>query len=176
MVKNNFLQPNFADAIESTITAKNFPWYYTGTVNRNDVTYLKEHQLTHLFFAENNPVSNHHEICLPLFEQIEKQFGFRIKKLFRCKANMQLVSDWTEEEQEVLFHTDYEVFTDKRYSLLYYVSDCDGETIIKTKRGHIKITPQKNTAVLIKSDEVHAGFFPKLNRRRLVVNVMFEIA
>lgn len=70
-------------------------------------------------------------------------------------------------------------------TLLYYVNDSDGDTIffndddvdINSKinlKIEEKITPKRGSVVVFNSNQYHASSNPILNKRRLVINIVFK--
>ena len=68
------------------------------------------------------------------------------------------------------------------FSMVYYVHDCDGDTIIFDKtvtKGHInleevaRVTPKKGQAVIFNSNRFHTSSSPITNTRRVIINYAF---
>jgi hypothetical protein len=73
--------------------------------------------------------------------------------------------------------------TDNNYSLIYYVNDSDGDTVVFNEQfgdefdtvtiAH-RQTPRQGCALLIKSGTYHASTSPMLTKSRVVINIVFE--
>ena len=91
----------------------------------------------------------------------------------RIKINLTTNAKLTENEKALGLHCDRK--EDNFISLLYYISDSDGDTLIKEKNKDVFISPKKNKEVWFKSNTLHRAGRPEINKRRLVINFILEI-
>lgn len=66
-----------------------------------------------------------------------------------------------------VYHTDSQL--DNAYSIVYYLHDSDGGTII----GNDTYSSISNDAIIFKSNIPHKGVGPKLSKNRFLLNIMF---
>ena len=63
-------------------------------------------------------------------------------------------------------------------SLIYYVKDSDGDTVLykdDKKTEQMRIQPKANRAVIFDSRIWHTGELPVKNQTRIVINYIFEV-
>jgi hypothetical protein len=164
---NNFLwqyKPNTS----STMYAPNFSFY-------DDEKTKDTMQLVHIVDNKNEDT----KLISPLLYKISDLVGYKLH-IVRIKFNMLLPEasrDINTYHRPHVDHGDLEAKT-----LIYYVNDCDGDTIIfdKTYTGEDpqkleivkRITPKAGSAVLFDSNKYHASSSPTQGPRS-VINFIF---
>lgn len=122
----------------------------------------------------------------PILWFLELQIpSIKIKDIKRCKVNLNPLNEsWTNKINTP--HSDVTESIGNFYSLIYYIKDADGDTIIfdQFHRDFIKnkrslntlgsISPKKGRAVLLPSTLLHSGTNPITNDCRIVANFVFE--
>jgi hypothetical protein len=66
----------------------------------------------------------------------------------------------------------------KYVSLLYYVKDSDGDTVLykdDKKTELMRVQPKANRAVIFDSRTWHTGELPVKNQTRIVINCILEV-
>ena len=115
---------------------------------------------------------------------IEQTYG-PIEMLHRVKANL-LIKDV---EAVNTYHPPHvDSLIDNSLSMVYYVNDSDGDTILfdkqvdhtsPNKHQHLglteigRVSPKKGRAVIFNSNRFHASSNPINNERRVVINTVF---
>ena len=98
----------------------------------------------------------------------------------RVKANL-LLQDPLAVEKYHAPHVD--LANEDAFSMVYYVHDCDGDTIIFDKtvnKGHTnlkeiaRVTPKKGTGVFLESNRFHASSNPAVSQHRYIINFNFK--
>jgi hypothetical protein len=178
MQLDKFIPKGLQDDIEKVVAGLEFPWYYrpsTLYVGKNTSSGSpKDFQFTHNFFQEDERNSEYFEVVKPIMYFVEHNFGTQIKNLLRVKANLLTNSVLTETELEQQVHIDHS--SDNFYSLIYYVIDSDGDTVIyDPEKGETRVPPVKGNCVIFPSTTKHRATSPVLNKRRIVLNFIFEI-
>ena len=142
------------------------------------------------------PLKNQNEIwndVKPLSWFLELYTGITIRSIHRCKINLNPRNEsWTKSihvpHSDVGSYYDQNLDTknDQYYSLIYYIKDSDGPTIIFDRTAdeffHLKkplsiigeVEPKKGRAILLKSDLLHAGTNPVESDSRIVANFVFS--
>jgi hypothetical protein len=173
MILKNFLPQSYADELENVISAETFPWFFNGQTNGKDNTFLTDYHFTHDAILDYAPNSNYIGLLKPVVWFFEKETGISVKRIFRIKVNLTTNAELTDSEKELGLH--FDVSDENFISLLYYVSDSDGDTLVKKDNNDVFISPEKNKAVWFKSNTIHRTGRPEINKRRLVINFILEI-
>ena len=173
MILENLLPQSYADEIEETISSPTFPWFFNGQTNGVENTFLTDYHFTHDAILNGRNNSSYVDFLKPVVWFFEKETKIKVKKIYRIKINLTTNAKLSESEKELGIH--YDVKDENYISLLYYISDSDGDTLIKTENDNIFITPEKNKAVWFKSNTLHRTGRPEVNKRRLVINYVLEI-
>jgi len=116
-------------------------------------------QYVHCVHYDGTPLVN------PILEVAKKTLD--IKWATRIKVNKLLPQKTSEEQVQHLWHQDK---VEKGYvSLIYYVNDSDGDTIV----GDYKNTPKAGEMIYFDSDLFHRPSLPTKNER-VIINFIFE--
>jgi hypothetical protein len=174
----NFAPVELTDQLEEVLSNHQFPWFWRPStvhgVNENNYP-SSDFQFVHMAYFENQPQSELFNYVRPLLFEFEKATGFTIKNVFKIKANLLPKQELDDIEASV--HTDVDK-GDKNYiSIVYYVIDSDGDTVIYDDDGNIALqaSPVKGSAIYFPSHMKHRGTPPALNKRRIVLNMIVEI-
>ena len=184
-----FVPPSYADVLEGVI-CKNpeFLWQFNASTNnqkepqimrKTDSAYESE-QFVHALFQEGEKRSLFFDVIFPLFYFLEDKTGVVLSHIERMKANM-LLKKSTDAN---MYNTPHIDIPDANFkSLLYYVSDSDGDTFIfnetythkKDLTVRKRVSPKKGKAVLFDSNIWHASSNPRANANRVVLNFIFGV-
>jgi hypothetical protein len=184
-----FVPQSFADVLEGIICRNaEFQWTYNSSTNnqnepqimrKNEDSYESD-QFVHAIFQESAKRSPFFDVVFPLFYFMEDKTGVLLNGVERMKANM-LLKKAIEPDSYNTPHID---IPDKNFkSLLYYVSDSDGDTFIFNETFHNKknltvrnrVSPRKGKAVLFDSNIWHASSNPREHANRVVLNFIFSV-
>lgn len=143
-------------------------------------------QFVHLFYINGNINSEHYKLVQPFIGELEKQTGKSYQdRLVRIKANLMYKREDYPDHGYCAPHCDCSDNTGpvETESLIYYVNDSDGDTIIFNEvfdGNHInqltiaeRITPKRGQSVLFNSTALHTGTPPKNHDFRIVINFVF---
>ena len=163
--------------IESLLLGDNFAWFYNeGSILDDDLIIkhknnLDTPQFTHTILTEDGKVNSEH---YDLINYLFNLFVSEPVNFFRIKCNLLLQNNKTKKANHQIPHIDND--NDEYYSLIYYVNDTDGDTILFDNDLTItkKITPQKGKAILFKSNTLHAACNPIESYKRSVINFVFR--
>ncbi len=149
--------------------------------DKNDKKIRDSSQFVHAISGYNAPMSPLYEAVIPIVWFFEKETGVRVKNVIRIKANC-LSRDGDDEDKYNPPHVD--VYDPGFYSMVYYLEDSDGDTLIFNKfiqEGFENLTiqgrvsPKKGSAVMFPSHLLHASSCPVVNKRRMVINFILEL-
>jgi hypothetical protein len=174
----NFAPIDLVNQLEQVLSSHQFPWFWRPStvygVNENNY-FSDDFQFIHMAYYENQPQSDLFVYVRPLLFEFEKATGLTIKNVFKIKANLLPKQELDDIEASV--HTDLDK-SDKNYiSIVYYVIDSDGDTVIYDDNGNVALqaSPVKGSAVYFPSHMKHRGTPPSLNKRRIVLNMIVEL-
>lgn len=174
----NFAPVELINQIEELLCNHQFPWFWRPStvygVNENNY-YSSDFQFIHMAFYDGKPQSELFNYIRPLLFEFEKATGLVIKDVFKIKANLLPKQELDNIDESI--HIDLDK-SDKNYiSIVYYVIDSDGDTVIYDDNGDVALqaAPVKGSAVYFPSHMKHRGTPPKINKRRIVLNIIIEI-
>lgn len=179
-VLENFLPQELQDELEEKLCHHKFPWYW-----RPSSTYgiyeegkeSKDYQFVHIMYHENTVYSEAFELAREILFKFELHTGNTIKDVVRIKANLTTPMALTDAELDDAIHIDQPEDGKKYVSIVYYVMDSDGDTILCDEdKKHIGWkAPKKGTAIYFPSNQWHRHTPPKRHKRRVVINFIVEI-
>jgi hypothetical protein len=188
----NIVDQKLQDAIEQVVTSSNFPWYYGYTIDEpvieeDDKAYLvisgyNPQQFVHHVISESRHSSEYFNLINDIINNYVHAYLKTNIEVKRAKFNM-LIKDTNTSHHYP--HVDIgSTDLGKIKTLLYYVSDSDGDTYffneiapnIGTELTINKtVTPKKGTAVVFDSNIFHASSSPITTDKRIVLNIVFKI-
>lgn len=168
---DDFLPKEIHQQILTEINGLNFAWFY-----RPYSSELEDNvsQFIHMFYVDDRVNSNLFNLVMPLITMFENKTSYKIKKLHRAKANLLLNMPVKKNELVKAIHQD--INNAKCISLLYYVEDSDGDTIVYDKNKEInRVSPKANRAFIFQANKWHNATPPKKHKTRIIINFVFEI-
>lgn len=147
-------------------------------------------QMTSIFVLNTNILEqnlfNFYKL-IPLYNIIQNYFNYTFHyHIIRCKANLkhQLNSKYKDKFNSP--HVDFFNNTENLWSLIYYINDSDGDTIIYNESinpnkpiNHFTIEqtipPKKGRLLFFPCHRFHSANFPTQFSTRLVLNTVLEI-
>lgn len=151
-----------------------------------DYTVSEGPQLICVAFADSQIVHQTWFDLRPILWFLEMRIpSLKIKHIERCKVNLNPSNEsWKDKINTP--HSDITKYNKNFYTLIYYIKDSDGDTVMfdqtyesfmknKTSLNVIeKITPKKGKGLLFPSNILHSGSNPVDHDCRIVVNLVFE--
>lgn len=172
MISQNKLEcSKTIDDIHSTLMSDMYPWYW----NENQISsYERQHAgFTHAFYRGGEINSSYFNKIDDLLNLILDKEQIKIKSIFRIQANLLPNITITDEQLLNSIHTDMP--TDNYISIIYYVMNSDGDTVIFDNDKEIRISPKQGHYVVFKSCTKHRATMPIINKRRIVINYILEV-
>ena len=177
----NFIPESYKNELINLFLDDYFPWYYNNTTlieGNNDLFY----QFTHNIYGKNNIKSDTFFRVQPLLYFFEQSSGMKIKQINRIKANLLPRQPVSEDQEKTAIHTDLDYensnVADKNFvSIVYYVIDSDGDTVLCDDDGNEvkRVSPKAGDCVWFKSNIRHYPEVPKIHKRRIVINIIVEV-
>jgi hypothetical protein len=176
MLYENFLNKDAYELIAKSFKASSVQWYWNKNTTYHEDPNEDIFQFVHNLYSDNRVDSDLFEVVRPLLIEFEKVTSLKIKNIVRIKANLLPKLNVSEEAIKKTIHTDG---TNKNcLSLIYYVMDSDGDTVIYDDDESNEIeraSPIANNAIMFQSTKPHHATPPKENNRRIVINCVFEV-
>jgi hypothetical protein len=177
------------DLIESTALGKETQWTFARSVfydKHPEVTSIQKKslmsftkQLVNLDTAEVDP---QFQLYSKILQAVENKLSFRISVVYNARIQLQL--PLLTEKDKVWGVPHIDAHRDVKYfSLVYYVNDVDGDTVIfKQRKGEItaqdvidgkldvmqKVSPKKGRVVIFDGELYHAVGKPKTDMRCII--------
>ena len=193
IVIDNIVSTEKADAWEKHVTNNDFAWYLLRDIDPSKISDESNHrtaydnntvntvQFTHDLYNENDDGSYQYQYAKELIDECCKKFEI-VPYYFRLKFNLLTNNYLMTKDKYNTPHIDNKYVNS--YSMIYYVNDSDGDTIIfnetcndETMTRPDKLTikqriePKKNRAVLFRGNYFHTSSNPMNNETRIVLNV-----
>ena len=197
LVLDDLVPQQFQDSLEQLCISGKFPWYfnqssnYASYANRNksmgDYSKMSEissgidlPQFIHSVYHHQYQKESQY---LSVFNSLLAFAPVSVDTLLRIKLNLNYAHKTVTQEQYSIPHVDF-VSMENLTTLIYYVNDNDGDTVIfnekrttgdlpdvKTLTVKQTVTPKKGRFVMFDGSLLHAGNFPSGESPRIVVNM-----
>lgn len=199
----NVIPKSYQNAIIDRVQGVNhFPWfllhrighpdhYGVGTTpNYIDPNITDDAGFFHMAF-DGGTYSQHFDFFKPVLDFFSEKTNIQIGNLLRVRLRYTHKGGNHSPEKYAAPHVDF--YTGRPYNtLVYYVDDADGDTIIFDKIFNpeeeeynpvlskklpelLRVTPKKGNALFFNGHRFHAGNFPIEYSSRIVINFDFEI-
>lgn len=185
IVLDNLVPKGFIDALHLELYGKNHWAFSLGTLDPElqeryeEKDWLDSPMLNlPLYTPETGPTHLLFQDVRTIFNFLEYRLGYSFEILGRVKANL----TWPQPHKTLPNPPHIDVPNDKFYSMVFYVNESDGDTIIYDKtlsegENNLKqiasISPQPGRAVIFKSNRFHSSSPPKNNPYRIIINSVF---
>jgi len=197
IIIDDFLPITFQKSIIDLLTGHEFPWtFFNYSVSEyglqehfytNDPT--REHlQFRHGFVKDGKVTSEHYKYIELLKMIFEGHMRTKVNYIHRIKSNLLLTQKGPfiqPPHVDVMDMLDGDTNCLGYKTLIYYVNDSDGDTILYNEHftgepvGLVtkqqQISPKQGRAVIFDSNQIHSGSCPSVNDTRLVINCVFGI-
>ena len=176
---DNFIEEDHLAKILDGVNGPDFAWFYNQSSSHENGK-DKVPQLTHVFYVNDRINSSYFELLMPVLQKFEDSTEYKIKRIHRIKANMLMDQNHEEKDIKMSIHKDIPVDgkdEDHKHwvSLILYLNDSDGDTLIYEGNNIVKrVPPKKNRAFIFQSSILHNATPPKKNHTRKVINFVLE--
>lgn len=196
LIIDNFLPELYQKSIFDLLTGHELPWtFHQQSVSEYplDKHYytdqpIKEHiQFNHFFVRDDKILSDFYKYIVPLVAGYQAYSGGAALKMQRIKANLLMPQKGPTTHPP---HTDGMRLVDGVYNcigrktLLYYVNDADGDTLLYNERfvgdpvgcvtKKYSVSPKRGRAVIFDSNQIHSASSPVTSDSRIIINCVFK--
>ena len=171
IVIDQLVPKSYQEELASVIGGVYFPWYWAPKQNGmpGDTAAAYDYQMVHNFVAQGRSNSDYVGLISPILYFLEEKTGIVAKGIVRAKANLLTSAKLSDEELDHFYHIDD--IDPNLISMLYYVEDSDGDTVI----GDLRVEPKAGRAVVFNSNTRHRPSHPSVHERRIVINFILEV-
>lgn len=185
LVIDNLVPKGFCEALHLDLYRRNHWAFSLGTLDEElqkryeEKDWLDSPMLTHTIFnPEEGPVSPLFNEVRTLFSFLEDKKGYSFEMLGRVKANL----TYPQPHKTLPNPPHIDVPQDECYSMVLYVNDSDGDTVLYDKRIQdgdknlkeiARIEPLPGRAVIFNSNRFHSSSPPNNNPYRIIINSVF---
>jgi hypothetical protein len=176
MILQNLIPETYFNKLQSAILHGDFNWHWKSENIARNAPDGELFQLTHRLVTDNQIQSKYAELINPVLFFLRKKTNIKIKNVLRIKVNLIPRIVQKDEWLENIIHQDNE--KDNHLRMILYINSSDGDTaIFENDKTTIKQTsnPIANNAILFKSNLWHRASPPKENKRRVIINFIFEV-
>lgn len=163
-----------------------FNQYLEDDYNLKDKVY-EANQLIHPFFEKGRILDEKYHEIIPILHYVQSHFCFSFKyEPLRIKANLKLKIGSEYKEKINTPHVDIPINSYNNFTILYYINDSDGDTIIFNESYNDnspesnftireKITPKQGRIVIFPTRLYHSGSHCVDSNVRCVLNINIAI-
>lgn len=189
-IYDDMIPTEYQDELEQVLFGHEFPWFfwqkaipdYLKLANKVDgEQFVNPTQMKHVFLTKDRATP-----AIRLIEPMVDHFLDRTKhKLIKVHAAAVLMQHPVGEVQTIMPHVDFDHViapNSELKTLIYYVNESDGDTILYNEFCSDKITtavtekdrisPKRGRAAVFTSNQFHSGSVPSKNIRVLITIIM----
>lgn len=174
----DFVDPKIVDELEAAICDKEFAWYWMPSSrygHTNPDHKSEDFQFTHTMYLDGSMRCELFPLAREIIFAFEEKTGYKVKDLYKLKANLLPRQTLSPDGLLETVHADLEAGQGKFMTIVYYVTDSDGPTVVYEGLTKYETHPKKGLAVYFPSDMLHRATPPSINKRRIVLNIIVEL-
>ena len=180
-VFDNIITKSEQEDLKNTLYGPKFNWFYINDVTKIDNKKQQRPCLTHLFMDNGNINSEWYNIVTKICDNVNKKLKkklrpIQVRSFLQLSLNEKLIGKDKEDTAHIDLHIPHTVY-------LYYVNDCDGDTILynyKSKNGKTdipyfedikikkRITPKQGRVVVFDGMIWHTSSQPTKGTRTII--------
>lgn len=179
----NFLSKSYHKELLEILGGPNFDWYFSENISYKNKKNgrLNEYGFYHIFWdnngKRNSEISNFWKPAL-----------LKIMDTVDCNNIVRSRADMTMNCSEEFIHDPHVDFFFPNISVVYYVNDSDGDTILYNEKYNDinlpvpkklsikeKISPKANRLIAFEGEVLHTGCSPVKHKNRIIINSNFEV-
>jgi len=188
-ILENIIPISYQNKLEKLFDKTDFPWFYNEKIAPSDEKYgdvniTDSPGYTHVIWNENELRSDCFYHVEPILYFLERETGKTVTDTIRIRARRTTQYPNHTLDKYNPPHVDLNI-DDDYYSLVYYVDDSDGDTVIFEEKYDLdsksnilyngakqkyRIPPKKGCAVLFDGKQYHSGNTPVNFTKRTIIN------
>ena len=178
-VIDNFLSKSYHKKLFEILTSADFPWYFINNITQKDSSDLREFGFNHTFWDTDGQREN-------FYSWFWKPALYQMMDVIGCDFILRSRCDITTHTDKNFLHRPHIDFDFPHYSTIFYINDCDGDTVFYDKKTINteeiqfldlnvveKVTPKENRLIIFDGDIIHTGSSPSKNKKRILINSNF---
>jgi hypothetical protein len=188
----NIVDENFKNKIKRILFDKNFRWLYQDSTIKNfakiddssNIMHFEDTvHFTHILFEDTHVESDSIEFVQKILNNLNDQENILCTTLISAKCNVLSKGN----DVSDLYYTPYanvrNILGENIYTLIYYVNDCDGDSIIfneahSTEPIELTVahtqTPREGCAILFKGNTYNSSKLPTNEEGKATITIIFE--
>ena len=179
-VFDNFLTKSYHEQILDMMSGDNFPWYYYDNISVEGGNNLNEYGFSHMFWEKETGQRNSTQ------SWFLKSALLQIMDIAGCNSIIRSRGDMTTHTDENFLHSPHIDFDFPHFSTIFYINDCDGDTIFYDKKTTNteeiqllelneveRVTPKANRLIMFDGEIIHTGSSPSKHKKRILINSNF---
>ena len=193
IIIDDVIPKDYSDHIKNLMTGWDFGWVFNQNMVSPDAELQGESNhagFNHFFYEKQQAVSQHFNFIYPLVLSITSASKTPYNRLIRMRANLTLPNKTSTLE----YHMPHIDSFFEHWNAIYYVNDCDGDTIIfnetndtydpgtddimriKENKFTIKerVTPKQGRVVVFPGKYYHTSSYCKDSAYRSVININLD--
>jgi len=185
IIDDDFLPEGIVEEIQTTLLNSDAEWILGKQLLSKDHRFKTNidpysgSQFNHIFFMDSQIYSPHWTLGHNLISQVCTKHNITLRAVLRCKSNLTFPDSNIDQSKTETPHVDH---TWNHFTLLYYINDSDGETILYNEKFDedneviltelARVSPKAGRAVLFNGLLYHSPTVPSKNYRA-VINYTF---
>lgn len=191
-VFDDIISKDYQNYILHLVNEDDFPLYFRPNIVTHDYETepLNIHGFTHQMFENGKSTSNYFSTIYPMVLSISEKTGIKFNCLDRMRFNFVLGNS----DSKLDYHMPHIDNYAPHLVAIYYVNDCDGDTVIfdqmleqptheqdelmlKKNKWTIKqrVTPKKGRLLIFDGRYYHASSYTKTQSYRCVINMNLSV-
>lgn len=180
------IEKNTAQEIKNYLLSNDVPYYFNSQTCLK-ITYDNENQYDTPQMVHTLVRNGETNSSIEIHKNILHLLNVKYEKVIRAKINITFPVVNSYKTQHNVIHTDFKEEdkkrlkvkkTNKLVSLIYYINDSDGDTILYDEQGlseKYRCSPKMGKSLMFDSMIPHCGSNPFLSDYRAVLNIVLEV-
>ena len=184
---DNIISKKEQETIKETFYGRNFPWYYAPDISAANNQHQTRPGFSHIFYIEGEKNSEYVDLITKISDNVNKKIKKKlnqhtVRSFLQIPLNEKLLASHSRHKEDTPHNTPHIDIKIPHTVFLYYVNDCDGDTMIynyksKTSKDlpvyeDIKvkkqITPKQGRVVIFDGMTWHSSTQPATGPRCVV--------
>jgi ectoine hydroxylase-related dioxygenase (phytanoyl-CoA dioxygenase family) len=181
---------DYQNQIFDKLTSIEFPWHFLEDVTNEEAKIHSSPKnsvpgFVNLIYHQDHSENPYLDFFMPLVNNTVEAAGMKLDKLMRIRAGFLMNTKYMLPSMPYTYNTPHRDFDQEHYTAVYYVNNCDGDTVIfheteenpPGKKYHrmLNSMPEKGKVCLFNGWHYHASSCPKMFTKRLAITMNFTV-